>query len=253
MPKIFRSTAVLSVAVLALVAGCSPVKLNQPGTDNTRLSTKALSTRQGIYSVVLPSHSDPATNAEIEAYINKLAAKGFTKENQGVWIQSERTLLANYQGTTPLPAASITKVATTLVALQTKGPQYQFITLVAGTGPIKNGVLQGDLVIQGGEDPFFLWEEAVALGNSLTQMGIRRVNGNLVVVGKFYMNFDSNAFRAGSLLKLGLNHQIWPKEAETQYLTLPKGTPRPQVVIDGSVQVMSSSPGNIVPLVRHFS
>jgi len=27
---------------------------------------------------------------------------------------------------------------------------------------IQNGVLKGELVIQGGEDPFFVWEDAIA-------------------------------------------------------------------------------------------
>ena len=256
------------LVVLALVAGCSPVsplatspqsesfqpsankannatKLNTPGSDN-------IVRRQGILSVALPVNPDSATNAFIQQYISKLATKGFAQENQGVWIQSSRTLLANYRGTVPLPAASITKVATTLVALQTWGPKHQFVTLIGRTGSISDGVLQGDLVFQGGEDPFFIWEEAIALGNTLNQMGIKRVNGNLVVTGKFYMNFNSNPLTAAKKLKLGLNTQIWPREAETQYLTLPKGTPRPQVVISGSVQVMPS-PGKLLPLVRHFS
>ncbi len=250
---------VLSV-VLALVTGCSPASpplttsaSGQAGSENTPVNPKELVTRQGVYKVVPPDHPDPATNAEIQQYINRLAAKGFAKSNQGVWIQSGRTLLANYQGTIPLKAASITKVATTLVALQTWGPEHQFTTLIGGTGPIKAGVLQGDLVIQGGEDPFFVWEDAVALGNTLNQMGIERVNGNLAITGKFYMNYDSNPLMAGNLLKLGLNAQIWPVAAQTQYLTLPQGTPRPQVAIKGSVQVTSSAPGKLLPLVRHFS
>jgi len=270
--KTLRLTAGIFIAVSALVAGCSPASpplaksasgrpnSNSPSANQantlpkigTTLAHPKVVTRPAIH-LVMPSNPDTTTNALIQQYINKLTAIGFASSNQGVWIQSDRTLLANYQGTIPLEAASITKVATTLVALQTWGPQHQFVTLIGRTGPIESGVLQGDLVIQGGEDPFFVWEEAIALGNTLNQMGIKRVNGNLVIVGKFYMNYDSNPLTVGNLLKLGLNNQIWPQEAQTEYLTLPRGTPRPQVAIEGSVQVMSSSPGKLVPLVRHFS
>ncbi|MBV9387895.1 MAG: D-alanyl-D-alanine carboxypeptidase [Chroococcidiopsidaceae cyanobacterium CP_BM_ER_R8_30] len=225
---------------------------SQLESHNTPVNSTTLIT-EPVYKVVPVGSADPVTNAEIQEYINRLADKGFAKSNQGVWIQSNQTLLANYQGTIPLKAASITKVATTLVALQTWGPKHQCVTLIGRTGPIQSGVLQGDLVIQGAEDPFFIWEDAINLGNTLNQIGIERVKGNLVVVGKFYMDYDSNPERAGNLLKEGLNAQIWSAAAQTQYLTLPKNAPQPQVAIEGSVQVVPSAPGELLPLVRHFS
>jgi D-alanyl-D-alanine carboxypeptidase/D-alanyl-D-alanine-endopeptidase (penicillin-binding protein 4) len=259
MPKTLRLTAALSVALLALVAGCSPQSnSSQPSVSETESATKSgnpaeVAKKPDIPSIASPDNPDPATQQKIEQYFNGLAAKGFSKENQGIWIQTGNTLLANHQGTVPLPAASLTKVATSLATLSTFGPDHQFITLIGTTGPIQNGVLQGDLVIQGGEDPFFVWEEAIALGNFLNQMGIKQVKGNLVITGKFYMNFEFDPLKSGNLLKQGLNAQIWPPEARTQYLTLPPGTVQPQVAIAGSVQVSPSTPSNVRPLVRHYS
>jgi len=259
MPKTLRLTAALSVALLALVAGCSPQSnSSQPSVSETESGTKPgnlaeVAKKSDIPSIASPDNPDPATQQKIEQYFNGLAAKGFSKENQGIWIQTGNTLLANHQGTVPLPAASLTKVATSLATLSTFGPDHQFITLIGTTGPIQNGVLQGDLVIQGGEDPFFVWEEAIALGNLLNQMGIKQVKGNLVITGKFYMNFEFDPLKSGNLLKQGLNAQIWPPQARTQYLTLPPGTLQPQVAIAGSVQVSPSTPSNVRPLVRHDS
>lgn len=258
MPKTLRLTAALSVALLALVAGCSPQSnSSQPSVSETESATKpgnpAEVAKPDIPSIASPDNPDPATQQKIDQYFNGLAAKGFSKENQGIWIQTANTLLANHQGTVPLPAASLTKVATSLATLSTFGPDHQFITLIGTTGPIQNGVLQGDLVIQGGEDPFFVWEEAIALGNLLNQMGIKQVKGNLVITGKFYMNFEFDPLKSGNLLKQGLNAQIWPPQARTQYLTLPPGTLQPQVAIAGSVQVSPSTPSNVRPLVRHYS
>ncbi len=250
-------TAALSVTLLALIAGCSH-QSNQSSVNDAESAAKAgnpgeLAQKPQIPSLASPDNPDPATQQKIEQYFNGFATKGLAKQNQGMWIQAGNTLLANHQGTTPMPAASITKAATSLVALQSFGPDHQFITQIGATGPIQNGVLKGDLVIQGGEDPFFVWEEAIALGNSLNQMGIKQVTGNLVITGKFYMNFESNALKSGNLLKQGLNAQIWPPAAQTQYQTLPPGTAKPQVAIAGSVQVKSSPPDNVKPLVRHYS
>ncbi|HEY9297818.1 MAG TPA: D-alanyl-D-alanine carboxypeptidase, partial [Phormidium sp.] len=176
-----------------------------------------------------------------------------TKKTQGVWVQSSDSLLANHQGTVPLPAASITKVATSLVALSTFGPNHRFVTTVSTTGSIENGTLEGDLVVQGNQDPLFIWEEAFALGNLLNQLGIKRVKGNLIISGKFYMNYEYDPLKSGNLLKVGMNSQLWTPQALNQYQSLPPGTPRPKVIIDGAVKVLSTPPSNAKSLVRHYS
>ena len=261
MLKTFRLTAALSV-MLTLVAGCSAQsESSQPSVDQTQSATKPGNSVELAKKpekpagplTVPPNNPVPATQQKIQQYINGIAAKGFAKQSQGIWVQSGNTLLANHQGTVPLPAASLTKVATSLAALSTFGPDHQFVTLIGATGPIQNGVLKGDLVIQGGEDPFFVWEEVIALGNLLNQMGIKQVAGNLVVASKFYMNYEFDPLKSGNLLKQGLNAQLWPAEAQTQYKALPPGTPQPQVAIAGSVQVKPSTPSNVRPLVRHYS
>ncbi len=203
--------------------------------------------------IVSPTNPETPTAAEVKTYLNRLTANGFSSQNQGIWIQSGDTLLANHQGTIPLPAASLTKVATSLVALENFGPDHQFITLISARGNIENGVLKGDLVIEGGEDPLFVWEEAIAIGNLLNQIGIQQVTGNLIITDKFYMNFEANPVAAGHFFKQALNSQNWPQEAAIQYQTLPPGTPRPQVVINGSVQFLPATPQNLKPLIEHSS
>jgi len=169
--------------------------------------------------------------------------------------QRDRILvLGQHQGSTPLPAASLTKVATTLAALQHFGPQHRFVTTWLATGPLTaEGVLQGDLWVLGGEDPLFVWEEAFSVGNLLNAYGIRQVRGDLVVVGRFYMNFSRDVAQSGSLLRQGLDARRWPPEAEAQFSTLPPGTPRPQVEILGSVRVAQQIPPAAQVLLRHES
>lgn len=205
-----------------------------------------------------PNTPDPVTQQQIEQFLSRLNSGGFPPENQGVWIQTEDTLLANHQGTKPLPAASVTKVATALAALELLGADHQFVTEVGAVGSINNGVLEGDLVVNSKGDPFLRWEEAIAIGNLLNQLGIERVTGDLIVNDKFFMNFCPNSFdpcalSPGELLLEGLNETLWTAEALQQYQQLPPNTPRPQVAIEGTVRVESQLPSDVKPLIRHYS
>ena len=254
-----RLTATLAVTLLTAAAGCStnisPPAVSDAATPQVNQAKDTttetpISAPQITLAAVNPT---PTEQLKINQYLNGLAAKGFTKKNQGIWVQSSDRLLANHQGTIPLPAASITKVATSLVALSTFSPNHRFITTISTTSPIQKGILEGDLVIEGNQDPFFIWEEAFALGNFLNELGIKRVKGNLVISGKFYMNYEYDPLKSGNLLKVGINSQLWTPQALTQYRTLPPVTPRPQVIIDGAVKVVSTAPSNAKPLVRHYS
>ncbi len=201
------------------------------------------------------NHPDRATNAQVQQYLNSLAAKGFPKQFQGVWIQSDTQVLASHQGKIPMPAASLSKVAVTLVTLDTLGSEHQFVTQIGTNGSIQNGILTGDLIVEGSYDPFFVWEEAFKIGNLLNQLGIKRVTGNLIIVDKFYMNFKDDPLTTGNLLKVGLDSSIWSEEAKEQYQSLPPGMAKPQVVIDGIVQTLTASGSSSFkkPLIRHYS
>lgn len=275
--KLHSIVAVLSIAPLVCLCGCS---VQNPFADTSQTSSEANSAvdatdRKGKEKpaatssakpepspmqktvretfAVPPGNPDPTVQKQIQQYINRLASQGFSQQAQGVWMQSENQLLANHQGTVPLPAASLTKVATTLAALETFGPDRQFVTLFGTNGTVKNGDLQGDLIVRGGKDPFFVWEEAIAVGNLLNEMGIQRVTGDLIIVGDFYMNFKTDSQTSGRLLQIGLDSRRWSPEAQKQYQTLPANTPKPQVAIAGSTHIENSLPNNFQPLIHHDS
>ncbi|MFN6518778.1 MAG: D-alanyl-D-alanine carboxypeptidase [Nostoc sp. CreGUA01] len=207
--------------------------------------------------LVLAPDPNPAGATTVETYLKELVTTKVVEQNlaesQGIWMQSGPMLMANHQGTTPLPAASLTKIATSLVALKTWGPDHQFDTLVSVTGPMVNGVVQGDLVITAGGDPMFVWEEAIALGNTLNKMGIKQVKGNLVISGNFAMNFQRQPMLAGLLLKQTLNSATWGRPANYIHSIMPKGTPKPKVVITGAVKFQAQPNPRQTLLVRHRS
>ncbi|TAG86874.1 MAG: D-alanyl-D-alanine carboxypeptidase [Oscillatoriales cyanobacterium] len=243
-----------AIALLTLITGCTATESPQISTPTpvATIAPSPIKVNQPL--IVSASNPQTTTNTKIQEYLKNLTSQGFAKENQGIWIQSGNTLLANHQGTIPLPAASITKVATSLVALQKFGPEHEFITFISTNGGIKNGVLTGDLIIQGGEDPLFVWEEAIAIGNALNQKGIKRITGSLIIANKFYMNFELNPLKSGELLKQGLNSQTWSAEAIAQHQTLPPNTPKPEVIIEGNVKIAPSTPTiTAQPLIKHHS
>lgn len=218
--------------------------------------TSSVTVLQDTPWLVIPGESDPIAQATLQQYLNGLSAKGLSVDTQGIWLQSGPTLLASNQGNTPLPAASLTKVATTLISLDAWGPDHRFETLVSATGPIQRGVLQGDLVIKGGGDPLLVWEEAFAIANTLNQLGITKVTGNLIVTGYLPMNFEVDPIKTGELLKQAFDSTLWSEDAEYQFQQLPPGTPRPRLAIAGTVQVIPSEsfvPANQTLLVRHYS
>lgn len=262
------SLAITFLSLLTIAAGCNPIatqKVNSDAAESVTLSASKTNSKSVPDTAIKPqsdrisiptlvaANPDGAYDAIVQQYINSLSSQGYNSASQGVWLQTDTTYLAGHQGTTPLPAASLTKVATTLAALQTWGPQHRFITIISTTGTLQNGVLQGDLIVQGSADPFFVWENAIQLGNQLNQLGIRQVTGNLIVVGRFYMNFESNPRTSGNLLKQGLDAQLWSSEVENQFSTLPRGTARSQVAIRGAVKVMPSLPGQTQILVNYPS
>ncbi len=198
----------------------------------------------------LPTEPDATVETIVNDYLRQL---GVNANQQGVWIQTEWAELANHRGDIPASAASLTKIATSLASLETWGANHRFETLFYTSGTVKDGVLLGDLIIQGGGDPLLVWEEAIAIGNKLNEIGIRQVKGNLIIIGDFWFNFKSDSQVSGELFKRGLNVDLWTSEVGKAHENLPTETPRPQLSISGEVQVMASLPENSQLLLRHQS
>lgn len=83
--------------------------------------------------------------------------------------------------------ASTLKLISTLAALETLGPTYQWRTGLYTDGQIENGQLHGNLYLQGSGDPKLTFERVWLLLRDLRAQGVRRVAGDLVL--------DRNAFR----------------------------------------------------------
>ncbi|MEM9772776.1 MAG: D-alanyl-D-alanine carboxypeptidase [Cyanobacteria bacterium P01_D01_bin.73] len=181
-------------------------------------------------------------------YLTRLKADGIQSPNHGVWIQRGYQHLGSHKGTEPRSAASLTKVATSLAALEKWGVNHQFVTKFWTDGEIQGDRLVGNLIVEGGGDPFFVWEEAIAVGQALNRMGIREVTKDLVLTGRFNMNFlpdpqDPERFPdnyAGELLKVAFDADRWTPPVEKFFQDAADTLERvePKVQIAGKVRLL---------------
>jgi D-alanyl-D-alanine carboxypeptidase/D-alanyl-D-alanine-endopeptidase (penicillin-binding protein 4) len=131
--------------------------------------------------------------AQESGLVDRLAAAidapGWGAERWSVLVVSldgGDTLFAHRPGVSAPPASNL-KLFTTAAAMQLLGPEYRYSTFLTGTGPLEDGVLQGDLYVYGTGDPtisdrFFESKTAVweALADSLLAAGVTRIAGDLV-------------------------------------------------------------------------
>jgi D-alanyl-D-alanine carboxypeptidase/D-alanyl-D-alanine-endopeptidase (penicillin-binding protein 4) len=101
-------------------------------------------------------------------------------------VNSAKPLLA-YQETTARVPASVMKIITGYAALGILGPNYRWPLDVYTNGVVKNGTLQGDLIIKGYGSPEFKSADLRKVLHGIKQKGIRNVSGRVV--------FDSSYFR----------------------------------------------------------
>lgn len=77
------------------------------------------------------------------------------------------------------PPASALKAITAAFAHDRLGPEHRFETRLLGRGPVRDGVLRGDLVLAGGGDPTLDTPRLAALASGLAEAGVREVDGRL--------------------------------------------------------------------------
>lgn len=86
----------------------------------------------------------------------------------------------------PMNPASTAKTITTLAALETLGPAFTWKTELYALGTVADGILQGDLLLKGGGDPFLVEEQLRSMLKALQRTGIEYITGNLVLDGSYF-------------------------------------------------------------------
>ncbi|MEI7497128.1 MAG: D-alanyl-D-alanine carboxypeptidase/D-alanyl-D-alanine-endopeptidase [Betaproteobacteria bacterium] len=89
--------------------------------------------------------------------------------------------LLSHEATTSINPASLSKLSTTVAALDLLGPTFVWRTSVYLDGPVREGVLQGNVYIRGSGDPRLVVERLWLLMRRLQGLGIQKIQGDFVL------------------------------------------------------------------------
>ena len=87
----------------------------------------------------------------------------------------------SHRASAPMQTASVIKLVTTFAALELLGPAYTWSTPVYVDGTVRDGVLQGNVYIQGQGDPKLVLERLWLLLHRLQGLGIKSIQGDIVL------------------------------------------------------------------------
>ncbi len=98
--------------------------------------------------------------------------------------------LLSWRAASAMNPASVMKLVTTYAGLELLGPAFTWATPVYVDGSIKDGVLTGNLIIQGKGDPKLVMERLWLLLRRVQGLGIKSISGDIVL--------DHSAFAASA-------------------------------------------------------
>lgn len=169
--------------------------------------------RLALLLLVIPAATALADGRERE-YLppeveQALSARSILGTSLSVYVRDiERTEpLLSYNADVPRNPASTMKVVTTFAALETLGPAYTWTTRAYAAGPVSDQVLDGDLVLLGGGDPFMTAERWWSFVSGLRQAGIAHIKGDVVIDNTYFAPqghdraaFDNQPYRSYNVL-----------------------------------------------------
>jgi D-alanyl-D-alanine carboxypeptidase/D-alanyl-D-alanine-endopeptidase (penicillin-binding protein 4) len=112
-----------------------------------------------------------------------LRAAGLNEQALAVVVRraADGATIISHQPTRAMQPASTMKVLTSIVGLERLGPAFRGRVELRTGAPIADGVLQGDLVLQGFSNPDFAWRELQNMLETLANQGVRAIAGDLIV------------------------------------------------------------------------
>lgn len=139
-----------------------------------------------------------------DSVIKILARHKLPKDSLSLYIQEydSPVPLVALNIDTPRNPASVMKLLPTFAGLEILGPDYSWETHVHLDGKLNNGILNGNLIIEGRGDPFLVRETFWHLLFTLRNRGIEHITGDLLIDDEYFENengspadFDNRPYR----------------------------------------------------------
>src|SRR5688572_19535955 len=136
------------------------------------------------------------------AVAKALRDTGIPQSSVGLVVQelgTPRARLAHNAGAAMNPA-SVMKLLTTYAALEMLGPAYRWKTEAYLDGPLRDGVLEGNLALKGHGDPKLNYESFWMLLRALRGRGLAEIRGDVLVDRSHFLAvadepFDADTYR----------------------------------------------------------
>lgn len=126
--------------------------------------------------------------------LRSLEARGAKASGLVMRLRDGKVLASLHDGQRLTPA-SVSKLILAAAALEKWGSDHTFVTKFHVMGPRKNGVLSGDLILEGAGDPYLTNEKLWFLATDVARMGVRQVEGNLVLNTSLFGTIEPDSNR----------------------------------------------------------
>jgi serine-type D-Ala-D-Ala carboxypeptidase/endopeptidase (penicillin-binding protein 4) len=176
------------ITLVSVLVGLYAAAFARPADDAAGPPAAAAATAEAVVS------ADPGSRTLQSELTQLIKRPGWTGDAWSVMVVSlDRgdTLFAHGAHDRLAPASNV-KLFTVAAALHYLGPDYRYNTFLMATGPINDGVLEGDLVVYGTGDPTFsarfgsaltVWQ---AFADTLQSLGVREIRGDIVGDGSYF-------------------------------------------------------------------
>lgn len=212
----------------------------------------------GIESKV---NQQPSTELPV-AVSNVLRKIGIPANNVSIYVQALaqqpallNTPILSHQASAALNPASTMKLLTSYASLSLLGPAYRWKTEVYTDGSLQNGVLNGNVYLKAYGDPDFLTADFWRLLNSLRQLGVKEIKGDLIIDNSYFAsesqaagNFDGDEARAynatPSALAINLKASSFRFDSDASHVSVTQEPNLAEIKIKNMLKVGKADCGN---------
>src|SRR3990167_629639 len=194
-----------------------------------------------LLSLIAPSLTHAREYCQsLSAGLDRIVSATNSKVNVGLVVKSVKTGQTYYSKNADryFTPASVQKLFTVASALITLKPNFQFFTRLLSNGTLRGDVLYGNLIIQFTGDPTLTKQQLNNLIKKLSDVGIRKIVGNIII--------DNSAY----------NHVPYPAGWAWDDLSFDYAAPLDSIIVDrnrfGLTLIPSKQLGRHPQLIPHL-